>query len=351
MVLFAHHNLVRDPPFSHLDLISCRNLLIYVNRAAQDRIVEISISRCGRGGYLLLGPSESTDGSNELFLPFDRTHHFYQSRPVGSRLVLPELPGDDPRCGCRDRQTRARPERFAPLDVHHRLLEEYAPPSLVVTDDYTIVHMSPRVGRFLQMGAGEPSRDLIPPDPAGAARRRPHRPLPERNAARQRRGQERAGAARGRRRRVDIIVRPELREDDPARGFFLVLFVDHDGGECRDRVRPLDPSSEPISQQLEEELARVKAQLRTTIEQYEAQVEEAQASSEEQQATNEELRSSAEELETSKEELQSVNEELTHRQPGAQDQARRTAAQQQRLPEPDQLDRHRHDLPRPQLCA
>ena len=106
-------------------------------------------------------------------------------------------------------------------------------------------------------------------------------------------------------------MRPVLREDDPARGFFLVLFADHDGDDDPKRdVRPLDATSEPMALQLEEELTRVKAQLRTTVEQYEAQVEEAKAAAEEQQATNEELRSAAEELETSKEELQSVNEEL-----------------------------------------
>jgi PAS domain S-box-containing protein len=111
---------------------------------------------------------------------------------------------------------------------------------------------------------------------------------------------------------VDLTVRPVLREDDPARGFFLVLFADRDGsGVAGPGVKPLDASTEPVARQLEEELSRVKTQLRTTIEQYEAQVEEAQASAEEHQAMNEELRSSAEELETSKEELQSVNEELT----------------------------------------
>jgi PAS domain S-box-containing protein len=103
-----------------------------------------------------------------------------------------------------------------------------------------------------------------------------------------------------------------FREDAPARGFFLVLFADADGaGAVGPRVRPLDATPEPIARQLEEELSRVKAQLRTTIEQYEAQVEEAQAAAEEHQAINEELRSSAEELETSKEEIQSVNEELS----------------------------------------
>ena len=310
LILFAHHNLVKDPPFSHLDLVSCRNLMIYLNRAAQDRVIETFHFALRPGGYLMLGPSESPDGSSDLFAPVDRGIHVYQSRSVSSRVELPQLSGAPPR---KPRMAEPRPaERFAPLDAHHRLLEEYAAPSLVVTDDHTIVHMSPRVGRYLQISAGEPSRDLnrlILPALRADLRTALHQ------SAHQRTGVEVKNVPvtlDGIARQVDLVVRPVLRDDDPARGFFLVLFTDHLAAEDpRHNLRPLDSSTMPIDRQLEEELIRVKAQLRMTVEQYEAQVEEAQASAEEQQATNEELRSSAEELETSKEELQSVNEELT----------------------------------------
>ena len=201
-------------------------------------------------------------------------------------------------------------ERFAALDAHHRLLEEYAPPSLVVTEDQVIVHMSARVGRFLQVAAGEPTRDLmkvIRPELRAEVRTALYQ------SARLRTSVEVAEiplTLDGSPRSVGITIRPVLREDDPARGLFLVLFDDHEGVEGRHHARSLEPVSEPVAQ-LEDELGRIKEQLRTTIEQYETHVEEAQASVEEQQATNEELRSSAEELETSKEELQSLNEELT----------------------------------------
>ena len=92
LILFAHHNIVKDPPFSHLDLISCRNLLIYLNRAAQDRVVETFHFALRPGGYLLLGPSESPDGSERAVRRGRSAHHLYQSRTVASRLVLPELP-------------------------------------------------------------------------------------------------------------------------------------------------------------------------------------------------------------------------------------------------------------------
>jgi two-component system CheB/CheR fusion protein len=311
MTLFAHHNVIKDPPFSHLDLISCRDLLIYLNRTAQERILETFHFALRPSGLLMLGPSESPDGCTDLFAPFDRTAHLYESRTVTSRLVLPETPRVTPARPARPQEIQPV-ERFAPLDAHHRLLEEYAPPSLIVSEDNAIVHMSPRAVNYLQMSAGEPSRDvlkLVRPELRVELRTALFQAAKERTSIEAR---NIPLSTDGANRRVDVVVRPVLRDDDPARGFFLILFADHDGADGPERdVRPLDTTPEPITRQLEEELARVKAQLRTTIEQYEAQVEEAQASAEEHQAMNEELRSSAEELETSKEEIQSVNEELT----------------------------------------
>jgi PAS domain S-box-containing protein len=109
---------------------------------------------------------------------------------------------------------------------------------------------------------------------------------------------------------ISLVVRPVLRDDDPPRGYFLVLFAKDVAGDGPARAVQLRSPAEPASRRLEEELTRVKTQLRTTIEQYETHSEEARAANEELQAMNEELRSAAEELETSKEELQSVNEEL-----------------------------------------
>src|SRR6185503_8742121 len=290
---------------------SCRNLLIYLNRTAQERILESFHFALRPSALLMLGPSESPDGSADLFAPYDRAAHLYQSRPVASRPALLDAPTLMP---ARIPHPRLEPrpiERFAPIDTHHRLLEEYAPPSLVVTEDNTIVHVSLGGAKYLQIAAGEPSRDLL-------KLVRPELRVELRTAlfqaAKNRAAVEFSNIEvmlNGESSKVNLIVRPVLREDDPARGFFLVLFADRDSRDDAVRTIKRIDTPEPIAQQLEEELARVKTQLRTTIEQYEAQVEEAQASAEEHQAVNEELRSSAEELETSKEEIQSVNEELT----------------------------------------
>jgi two-component system CheB/CheR fusion protein len=311
LVLFAHHNVIKDPPFSHLDLISCRNLLIYLNRAIQERLVETFHFALRPGGFLFLGSSESPDRTADLFLRFDSNAHVYESRTVTSRVAMPlsETLAVPP---ARTPEART-PNRVMPVDLHQRLLEQYAPPSVVITEDHNVVHMSDRAGRFMSIRGGELSRDLL-------ALVRTELRSDLRTALHQ--------AAKGRTdvdihgivvpldngtRRVDISVRPVLREGDPARGFFLVTF-DETGAAARthaDSPVTLPSQTEPAAIQLEEELARVKTQLRATIEQYETQAEEAKAANEELQAMNEELRSAAEELETSKEELQSVNEELT----------------------------------------
>jgi two-component system, chemotaxis family, CheB/CheR fusion protein len=311
MMLFAHHNVIKDPPFSHLDLISCRNLLIYLNRTAQERILETFHFALRPAGLLMLGPSESPDGSGELFAAYDRTAHLYESRAVTSRPTAFDTPSVKPARLANPRVEPRSVERFAPIDAHHRLLEEYAPPSLIVTEENTLVHVSPKAARFLQVPAGEPSSDLLKlvrPELRVELRTALFQAAKDRTTVKV---TDIELTLDGEPSRINLIVRPVLREDDPARGFFLVLFADHEAADRAERtIRPID-STEPIARQLEEELTRVKAQLRTTVEQYEAQVEEAQASAEEHQAMNEELRSSAEELETSKEEIQSVNEELT----------------------------------------
>jgi two-component system CheB/CheR fusion protein len=318
MVLFATHNIITDPPFSHLDLITCRNLLIYLNRWAQKRIMEVLHFALNPGGHLFLGTSESIEGANDLFSSVDKEGHIFQSRPVEVRLPFPiryrppVTQGE--RSGTEDQTHVARiQERLSYLDIHQRLLEKYAPPSAVINEEYNVLHLSERAGRYMQVAGGEPSHNLL-------KMVRPELRLELRTALYQAMRSRTNVEARGlwvqldnEIERVNLIVRPVLHEDDSAKGFILVLF-EQDRGDKGSDARPVDAvaaSDEPIARRLEEELTRVTAQLRSTIEQQELQHEELKASNEELQAMNEELHSTLEELETGKEELQSVNEELT----------------------------------------
>ena len=315
-VLFATHNLLRDPPFSHLDLICCRNVLIYLNRQAQDSVLETFHFALRPGGYLFLGAAESSDGNRDLFTTVDRSARIFEmGTPTGppARVILDHTSAVPPPTASPGLWT-ATPtvaERISAADLHLQLVEQYAPPSVVVSEDGHVLHVSARAAAYLHLGGGEPSRDLLK-----LVRSEIRSEL---RSALHQAGRERTPvlvpaiqvAIDGIARAVELEVRPVLREGEPARGFFLVLF--REGPSLpSDAVAPARAANtaDPVLQ-VEEELARVKAQLRATIEQYETQVEEVKASNEELQAVNEELRSSAEELETSQEELQSVNEELT----------------------------------------
>lgn len=318
MVLFAVHNLVKDPPFSHLDLITCRNLLIYLNRTAQARVLDTMHFALNPGGHLFLGSSESVDGADDVFAAIEKEHRIYQSRAVSPRLAF-HVPDMLPASRL-DRPPREDPalekrtyERFTSADMHQRLLERYAPPSVVVNEIYDVVHMSERAGRYMQIGGGEPSHNLL-------HILRPELRLDLRTALYQAMQQRANVEARGitvqmegRAVTLNLIVRPVLGTDDAARGFILVLFEETGAapGAAEAAEEETVSALQPIAYQLEEELVRVKTQLRVIVEQHELQQEELKASNEELQAMNEELRSSAEELETSKEELQSINEELT----------------------------------------
>ena len=309
LVLFAHHNLIKDPPFSHLDFVTCRNVLIYLNRTAQARTMELLHFALEPGGYLLLGTAETVDGASPLFSTVNKEHHLYQSRAVPRVVSMPSaqltVTADLRHPTAHD---RAEPRsRFTPLDLHQRLLEEYAAPSLIVDVQYDIVHLTERAGKYLQFPAGEASLNLL-------LVVRPELRVELRSALHQALQKQGTVAVRGAvvhtaqgAETVDIVVRPALREGDPAHGYFLVLFE-----EAQDAVAAPGqaPAIEPVARQMEEDFLRLESQMRGTVEQYEMQAEEAKAANEELQAMNEELRSTAEELETSQEELQSVNEEL-----------------------------------------
>jgi two-component system CheB/CheR fusion protein len=313
IILFSPHNVLRDPPFSRLDLVTCRNLLIYLNRDAQDRVLTMFHFGLRQDGFLFLGSSETADSTTAHFAPVDAKHRLFSRRlntnpggfdaaHYGGRWqipapVTPAVSGD-------------RPLAFG--DVHHRVVERYAPPSVLVNDDLDIVHVSEHAGKFLTMSGGEPTRQLL-------RLALPALRLDLRTgiyAARQAGANgadvrvvrfEEAGQLRTVRLETRLVSMPELERE-------LVLVMFDERPPSTDPVvtaATTDARIEPVVREIENELHRTREQLRTTIEQYETSLEELKASNEELHAINEELRSATEELETSKEEQQSINEELT----------------------------------------
>lgn len=312
-VMFATHNFLKDPPFSHLDMISCRNVLIYLNQVAQERVTKTFHFALKPGSFLFLGTSESVDDSGDLYVPFNRDNHIFRSRLVAPRSypvpeTAPALFAERIRIQTANSlQENKTLNRISYGDLHQQLLEEYAPPSLIVNEEYEILHLSERAGRYLQIGGGEITQNLL-------KLIKPELRLELRSALYLATQGQTATESRNLKvivndkpEIINIHVRPVLRVSDVAKGFILVVFEpSQQDGESEIQLT----SDEPIAQQIEHELIRVKLQLRASNEQHDLQAEEMKASNEELQAMNEELRSSAEELETSKEEMQSINEEL-----------------------------------------
>lgn len=314
MILFATHNFLIAPPFSHLDLVSCRNVLIYLNHTAQERVMETFHFALKPDGYLFLGLSESADNANDLYTAINREYHIYQSRQI--TISSYPVPGSVPNFKLMQpnispaiisQENRAR-EQVTINDLHLRLLEEYAPPSIVVNEDYDILHLTERAGKYLHITGGALSKNLL-------KLIRQELRLELRSALYQAIQRQTSLERRGLCLKIDgrieyltIHVRPVFRQANVANGLILIIFEPSAEEVVKQEV--VLPSDEPLASQLEEELIRLKSQLRVSIEHHEFQQEELKASNEELQAMNEELRSAAEELETSKEELQSINEEL-----------------------------------------
>jgi two-component system CheB/CheR fusion protein len=308
MVLFAVHNLLRDPPFSKLDMVTCRNLLIYLDRDVQQQLLKLFHFVLRPDGLLLLGASEFADGMPELFGPIDKHNRLFirHSAPRSSN-VLPALPliGQS----AAPRESAEAPSNAVSFgELHLRMLEQYAPPSVLVNQNYDIIHLSESAGQFLQFGGGEPSFNLlnvVHPDLRIELRTALFRAIQRGRGSEASRVPIRTGDTT---RWINLVVRP-AQNMQSAQVFVLVIFDERAPGEP---VR--EPSAvedqEPLARQLDQELQQTKSQLRASIEQYETSIEELKASNEELQAINEELHSTTEELETSKEELQSINEEL-----------------------------------------
>jgi PAS domain S-box-containing protein len=314
MILFANHNFLKDPPFAKLDLVTCRNVLIYLNSTDQKRVIETFHFALRPKRFLFLGTSESVDGASDLYAVHNRDYQVFQTREVAHRNY--PFPDSTPQFSSSKTNLLERPdererhgERISFGELHQRMLEQYAPPSVVVNQEYDIVHMTDRAGKYFEITGGEPTQNLL-------KLIRPEMRLELRVALYQAVQNRIAVEAKnikleinGQKQMLDVHIRPVLTEGDAAKGFILIIFQPSKESSP-DGATVMMASDHPMARQLEEELIGLKTQLRSSIEQHEYQAEELKASNEEFQAMNEELRSAAEELETSKEELQSINEEL-----------------------------------------
>ena len=312
LVLFASHSVLKDPPFMRLDLVSCRNLLIYLERPLQSELYRLFHYGLGPHRYLFLGSAETADATPELFAPVDREGRLYRSRPHAAR-ILPMLPqlsiGHPPAIQARRPAGEGQAGGQRPAEAHAAALERASPPSALVDQDHAIVHLSPTAGRFVLHSAGPFTGKLT-------AVVRPELRLDLQIALDRAfdRGEATVTlpvpvAFEDVRRRVVLhVARVEGPEGGAARA--LVLFMD--GGAAEDEDAPIGAGSRGPGEErrLHEELRASQERLVVSRGRHDVSIQDLRAANEELQSINEEYRSASEELETSKEELQSMNEEL-----------------------------------------
>jgi two-component system CheB/CheR fusion protein len=309
-VLFANHNALRDPPFSRVHLLSCRNLMIYLDRDIQQKVFEMMHYALQPDGFLFLGNAESADSVPNLFAVVDKRNRIYKPiknrpskyvvsiEPLSPYASVPAMPAALPATGRKER---------SPQHVFRELIEDAAPPSVMIDERNDLVYTSRAVIRFLRPSVGEPTHhllDLVHPELQLELRAalfqasQTGQPVETRDVPVLIEGEPMG---------VRMRIRPDGRRGGT--GMTIVFF---DASEMRADANIAQPgvAELTIARHLEEELRSTKKQLRGVIDQYEATMGDLKASNEELQAVNEELRSAMEELETSKEELQSVNEEL-----------------------------------------
>ena len=323
-VLFTRHNLMKDPPFTRLDLVSCRNLLIYLNREVQQQVFEVFRYALHPGGHLFLGVAESVEGMG--FEPVDGARRVYRAHASARAPRLPELMISGPRLGPSvevPAPREAAPSAPARPDVDVRLL---APPSALVDGAGHVLHLLDGAGRYLVMPDGAPTRELgsmVRPELRATLRGALERVADEGSVLAPAVAVGFDDGARA----VSLWVRARRGADGARRA--LVVFVEDPAlGGAADEAGGAGEGDEAAGpdggagagarggptgrreRALHEELGRLEARLRASDEEHGAALEAVRSANEELQSVNEEYRSTAEELETSKEELQSINEEL-----------------------------------------
>jgi chemotaxis methyl-accepting protein methylase len=306
MLVFAPQNLLSDPPFTQLDLLCCRNLLIYFGPALQKKLMPLFHYALKPDGLLVLGTSESVGSTTDLFTPLDAKSHIF--RRLDQKPAMMPLEFFSPLAV----KLPARPEGKT-LSRHDNLehltdqfiQQHFAPPAVLVNDDGDILYISGRTGKYLEPAAGKVNinihamaREGLREALIGMLRKALNQTPPIRLPG------IRVGT-NGDNLRVDVVIQG-LTHPEALRGRVLIVFYE---------VPPPPPEAKrrskiPGSPALETELRQVREALRVAHEEMQASLEEYQSANEELQSTNEELQSANEELTTSKEELQSLNEEL-----------------------------------------
>lgn len=308
LVIFAPQNILQDPPFSRLDICSCRNLLIYLEPEMQRRVIAMLHFGLHEAGTMFLGTAETITGLEDLFEPLNKKWRIFRRSGATRRsgLEFSHLSRADAPIAIEGAPPRVL-SRSSLVNLTQRvLLERFSPASVLIDRHHRVLYFHGNTNAFLNQPAGEPTRDVL--DLArdfvrGPVRAALHQCVTQNETAVARSALREDGDQRL---RIEVTAQPLEPAEVPT--YFLISFREVLESPVHPRAAgdALKPEVE-----LQEELQRTREELQSTIEEFQTNHEELKASNEEIISINEELQSTDEELETSKEELQSLNEELT----------------------------------------
>jgi two-component system, chemotaxis family, CheB/CheR fusion protein len=308
---FVKHDLARDPPFSRIDLVSCRNVLIYFGAELQQRVLASLHFALSSPGFLLLGRAETVASDTDLFAPVDKDARIYARSTAKSQLrVTPARDLAAPSSPSAARQPSPALDQLV-RQAEIRLLDRYAPPGVIVNGKQEILRFRGRTGPYLEPAPGEPRHELFAMARPGLAaelrialsQARLERELVRRRDVRV----EQDGAVHT----CDVVVIPMATPPDPRDHLFAVLFEDHEPAPYGPSPRDASELPTDVVRALEGELEETRRHLQSIIDEHQRTNDDLMSANEELVSANEELQSLNEELETAKEELQSTNEELS----------------------------------------
>ncbi|RPI05536.1 MAG: PAS domain-containing protein [Ignavibacteriae bacterium] len=312
MLIFAPQSIIKDPPFTKLDLISCRNLLIYLNAELQKKIIPLFHYSLVPNGVLFLGSSETIGEYVDLFSMVDKKWKIYKRREsIYSAQPLIEFPASRP--AEKPYETimkRTEVKNIGPL-AEKIILQSYSPNCVIITEQGEILYIHGRTGKYLELTHGEAKMNIFEMAREGLQQELPALVRKVLSSKKSLIAEGIKVKTNGKTQLVNLTVKP-VKEPKEMIGSLLLIFE-----EVLPQKKVLaakkihyEKKSLKIINELAHELKSTKENLRSTIEELETSNEELKSTNEEMQSTNEEMQSSNEELETSKEELQSLNEEL-----------------------------------------
>uniref|UniRef100_I2PZZ5 Sensory/regulatory protein RpfC n=1 Tax=Desulfovibrio sp. U5L TaxID=596152 RepID=I2PZZ5_9BACT len=315
MIVFAPHSLIRDPPYSHIDCISCRNLLIYLSPDLQKKVLPMFHYSLNPQGFLFLGPSESVTEQMGLFETVDRKWKIFQAKANTPAKIndIPFILSNGQQLMLETSNESCHADHISYIKQAQQLIvTRFSAPSVVINDRYEPLTFFGPVNRYFEVTAGESTKSILL---LAKESLRPYLRSTLHTALRENQPVRRDGLrlpVDGKIETVNLVVMP-LWEDERLERLFLVAFehVGWSGDKVASHTIGPTADCEVLIKSLEQELNAAKTELQTMVQELEAANEELKSSNEELMSMNEELQSSNEELETSREELHSINEELT----------------------------------------